>query len=336
MLKQKPNNACLKEELEHVCESLESDRKTFEDLEFQYFEEESEYHAFHEELKRQEQRLMLESELASLRIQLGPDVEEQQQQQQSEQQPPTSPVPNNNNKSCSSPRELPELGANAKGTSSEGSAASGASGSGSGSNLINGVMSQSLFGSAELLCPKRRMDDEDLMSKSVNENMFYNNNKIELPLGHQTSTPKRPPLQIFDAGSCEQISFNLSLRSDRFEVNPLERRVPSQDDIDRSCKVAKDAPISTSQGASTKIFDSIKEIERNRKLLLTTQGKVAEVIGQLDTLFSLTLCRSYSHFRSSGHRARTPEDLRSEEEESRRGTHTVLAFHATNHGAAPR
>jgi len=56
-------------------------------------------------------------------------------------------------------------------------------------------------------------------------------------------------------------------------VNPLERRVPSQDDIDRSCKVANDAPISTSQGASTKIFDSIKEIERNRKLLLAQQGR---------------------------------------------------------------
>ncbi|XP_016980002.1 pleckstrin homology-like domain family B member 2 isoform X1 [Drosophila rhopaloa] len=224
MLKQKPNNACLKEELQLVCESLESDRKTFEDLEFQYFEEESEHHASHEEFKRQEQRLALEAELAALRIQIGPDEEE-----------PGSP-------------------------SSPGS---------TGSNLVNGVMSQSLFGSAELLCPKRR-NQEDLMSKSVNENMFYNH-KIEA----NTSTPKRLPLQLFEdlgGGSCEQISFNLSLQGDRFEVNPLERRVPSQDDIDRSCKVANDAPISTSQGASTKIFDSIKEIERNRKLLLAQQG----------------------------------------------------------------
>ncbi|KAH8366404.1 hypothetical protein KR084_004319 [Drosophila pseudotakahashii] len=228
MLKQKPNNACLKEELQLVCESLESDRKTFEDLEFQYFEEESEHHASHEEFKRQEQRLALEAELAALRIQIGPDEEEPPGSQ------PSSP------------------------------------GSGStGSNLVNGVMSQSLFGSAELLCPKRR-NQEDLMSKSINENMFYNH-KIEA----NTSTPKRLPLQLFEdlgGGSCEQISFNLSLQGDRFEVNPLERRVPSQDDIDRSCKVANDAPISTSQGASTKIFDSIKEIERNRKLLLAQQG----------------------------------------------------------------
>jgi len=225
MLKQKPNNACLKEELQLVCDSLESDRKTFEDLEFQYFEEESEHHASHEEFKRQEQRLTLEAELAALRIQIGPDEEEPGS--------PTSPGSN-------------------------------------GSNLVNGVMSQSLFGSAELLCPKRR-NQEDLMSKSINENMFYNH-KIEA----NTSTPKRLPLQLFEdlgGGSCEQISFNLSLQGDRFEVNPLERRVPSQDDIDRSCKVANDAPISTSQGASTKIFDSIKEIERNRKLLLAQQGR---------------------------------------------------------------
>ncbi|KAM8720557.1 hypothetical protein ACLKA7_006577 [Drosophila subpalustris] len=250
MLKQKPNNACLKEELESVCESLDSDRKTFEDLEFQYFEEESEHHACHEELKRQEQRLMLELELASLRIQLGPD------------EPGEEPTPSN------SGRSSPVANGNSKNKNNN----SNNNSNSSSSNLVNGVMSQSLFGSAELLCPKRR-NDEDLMSKSVNENMFYNNNKIELPHGNQvTSTPKRPQLQVYDAGSCEQISFNLSLRSDRFEVNPLERRVPSQDDIDRSCKVANDAPISTSQGASTKIFDSIKEIERNRKLLLAQQG----------------------------------------------------------------
>jgi len=56
-------------------------------------------------------------------------------------------------------------------------------------------------------------------------------------------------------------------------VNPLEKRVPSQDDIDRICKVTSDAPISTKGAATTKIFDSIKEIERNRQLLLAQQGK---------------------------------------------------------------
>lgn len=126
MLKQKPNNACLKEELENVCESLESDRKTFEDLEFQYFEEESEHHACHEEFKRQEQRLMLESELASLRIQLGPD------------EPGEEPTPTNSGRS--SPVDNGNRNCNSSCNNSNSS------------NLVNGVMSQSLFGSAELLC----------------------------------------------------------------------------------------------------------------------------------------------------------------------------------------
>ncbi|KAH8266728.1 hypothetical protein KR018_000774, partial [Drosophila ironensis] len=217
MLEQKPNNTCLKEELQLVCESLESDRKTFEDLEFQYFEEESEHHASHEELKRQEHRLTLETELAALQI----------SSDEGESTPPNSPGLNNHGNK----------------------------------NFARGVMSQSLFGSAELLCPKQ-LNQENKMSKSVNENMFYNH-KIEIKSNNSMSIP----IQQF-----EDNNLNLSLQNDCFEGNPLEHRVPSQDDFDRSCKVAKDAPISTSQCASTKIFDSIKEIERNRKLLLTQQG----------------------------------------------------------------
>jgi hypothetical protein len=67
------------------------------------------------------------------------------------------------------------------------------------------------------------------------------------------------------------VKLNLSLNGDEFEVNPLEKRVPSQDDIDRISKVTMDAPIST-QGASYKVKESIKEIERNRQLLLAQQG----------------------------------------------------------------
>jgi pleckstrin homology-like domain family B len=67
------------------------------------------------------------------------------------------------------------------------------------------------------------------------------------------------------------VKLNLSLNGDEFEVNPLDKRVPSQDDIDRISKVTMDAPIST-QGASYKVKESIKEIERNRQLLLAQQG----------------------------------------------------------------
>ncbi|XP_061395837.1 dual specificity protein kinase splA-like, partial [Musca vetustissima] len=227
MLAEKPDNDCLKDELKNISESLENDRKTFEDLEFQYLEEESEWHAYHEELK---------AEAKQMAIKLGEFTNQQQQQFK--------------------PFDIGEA---------------------------IGIMSQSLFGSAEMLCPRRHT--EDVMSRSVNENMFFNN-KIELPgtnggVGNgmaNTSTPKRPQLQIVNIDDDESafssaVRFNLSLDTDGFEVNPLEKRVPSQDDIDRISKVTSDAPISSNkEGASTKIFDSIKEIERNRQLLLAQQG----------------------------------------------------------------
>lgn len=74
-----------------------------------------------------------------------------------------------------------------------------------------------------------------------------------------------------NANESMSANLNLSIESDDFEVNPLEKRVPSQDDIDRICKITTNAPIST-HGASIKVIESIKEIERNRQLLLTQQG----------------------------------------------------------------
>lgn len=172
-------------------------------------------------------------------------------------------------------------------------------------------MSQSLFGSHENLRTKPK--SVDIMSRSVNENMFYENNiESRTPF---SSTPKRgerrsdfnniavkpeatnedatsgansitmlkynlsPPFQhklpISSETSSDEANrrakLNLSIESDDFEVNPLEKRVPSQDDIDRISKVTFDAPISM-QGASFKVIESIKEIERNRQLLLAQQG----------------------------------------------------------------
>ena len=270
MLKQKPNNECLKEELKNISESLDNDRKQFEDLEFQYLEEESEWHAYHEELKSEEKIL----------LQQISDKDKEMQHSSTEL---SNPINNNNKASeTNSLNRTKNLGNKSKQH-----------------NAFNkpydigkaiGIMSQSLFGSAEILCPKR--NTEDIMSKSVNENMFFNN-KIEFgnSATATSSTPKRAQLQVVNidedqltheykedsiSKSCESftqgIRFNLSLGSDDFEVNPLEKRIPSQDDIDRISKVTTDNPIS-SQGATTKIFDSIKEIERNRQLLLAQQGK---------------------------------------------------------------
>lgn len=284
MLKEKPDNECLKEELRNISESLENDRKIFEDLEFQYLEEESEWHAYHEELK---------AEAKQLSNKLG---EHQHHHHNKEWQTLSKDFKErhsdfNNPYNKSSERKP----SNTNTVDMDGRRADNNKPYDIGEAI--GIMSQSLFGSAEILCPRRHT--EDVMSRSVNENMFFNN-KIELPgsgsggVGN-TSTPKRPQLQLvniddecLNGGDVSTIAartpnntetfqnavrFNLSLGNDDFEVNPLEKRVPSQDDIDRISKVTSDAPISNGhQGSNTKIFDSIKEIERNRQLLLAQQG----------------------------------------------------------------
>lgn len=220
---------------------------------------------------------------------------------------------------------------------------------------INKIMSQSLFGSQEILSSKSK--NFDLMSKSVNENMFSQNIEMSPNIEENlTSTPKMKndrmkttidisrditnitknghqklrkaeeldlsainrscssdslytssadskvnspslfkrstdqetdpllKLKYSLSSSFEQRSkslprqesvqksfLNLSIESDDFEVNPMDRRAPSQDDIDRISKITNDSPISM-QGASYKVKESIKEIERNRQILLAQQG----------------------------------------------------------------
>lgn len=325
-----------REELNATVESLENETKTFEDLEFQYLEEETEWLAYREEVHNglrtlTKSRDEKEAHIAELEIQsvenqqtactdtrviekdlwrLISDLEKRREQLKEidrkifeiSGQPNTSP-------SGSDDEELLAAPTTGKRTTTG-----------------RDIMSQSLFGSQEIL--SSRQPQQDLMSKSVNENMFFQHN-IET-LSPFTSTPRRtsnraggenesrlsvrnsnemepvngtsdaltklkynlsPPFQHkmlkesskqsadgrkFDISTepsfASQANLNLSIESDDFEVNPLEKRVPSQDDIDRISKVTLDAPIST-QGASDKVIESIKEIERNRQLLLTQQGK---------------------------------------------------------------
>lgn len=73
----------------------------------------------------------------------------------------------------------------------------------------------------------------------------------------------------------KQQDLNLSLEEDNFTVNPgtVPKRVASQDDIDRISKMTNNSPLLvSSQGASDKVKESIKEIEKNRQLLLAQQG----------------------------------------------------------------
>ncbi|XP_055703759.1 pleckstrin homology-like domain family B member 1 isoform X2 [Phlebotomus papatasi] len=333
MLRENGEDRDLREELSKALESLENDRKVFEDLEFQYLEEETDWLAYREELhndlkglnksvedqrnqimKLELQRLenqqiactdtkVLEKNLLTLLTDLEKSretlkaIDKKLFLLSGGQEPSTAQSESDDDA---------DLLAMAQKTKAK-----------------DRILSQSLYGSEEILA--RRTNDVDVMSKSVNENMFFDN--LEMP----SSTPKKA-LRSIDVSeditnlttsghsllrqaedvseestartpdsSCslfkrksdsetdpllklkyelspdgneknaDGINLNLSLESDDFEVNPLERRIPSQDDIDRITKLTTEVPIDT-EGASNKVRESIKEIERNRQLLLTQQG----------------------------------------------------------------
>lgn len=339
MLTTNDRNESLRDELNEVIELLENDQKLFEDLEFQYLEEETEWSAYREDL-HSEQRILTariaekKEQIEALNVQ---DVDNQANVDTKNLERKLLSMMKNFEKYREELKTIDTLLYELSGEKII------ASDSDDGELSIkrpsNDIMSQSLFGSQEILIFKKNRNN-DLMSKSVNENLF--SSKIEaLPFTDQlllakdekkfdkqinekssntTTMPiiietdkstamKRhsfngtagesmnandqnvdslqklkynlsPPFehkftsndQLDDGQNAKRSNLNLSIESDDFEVNPLEKRVPSQDDIDRICKVTTDAPIST-LGASIKVIESIKEIERNRQLLLTQQGK---------------------------------------------------------------
>lgn len=332
----------LKEELTQTIALLENDTKTFEDLEFQYLEEETEWLAYREELHSEQKLLKLRIEEKRAHIDA---LEMQGIDNQNTACVDTKNIEKdlfallNDLEKCR--EELKTIDTLLFELSGQKNAVPSDSDDDF-SSIQNGanhkdIMSQSLFGSQEILAGAKQHNTVDVMSKSLNENLF--SNKIEtLPFADANDAFKNclngertkvnpatssnstddtnrhssgsgssaspnasdspssssagsgitnaDPLQKlkynlsppFDHKTGEEnhktTNLNLSIESDDFEVNPLEKRVPSQDDIDRICKVTLDAPIST-QGASYKVIESIKEIERNRQLLLAQQGKCA-------------------------------------------------------------
>lgn len=347
------DDVSLKDELNETIELLENDTKTFEDLEFQYLEEETEWLAYREDLHNEQKTL-------SRRInEKRRHIKSLEAQGVDNQNAACADTKNIEKDLWSILKELEKYREELKTIdillyelSGEKNAQSDSDDDSSVAISTvkrphNDIMSQSLFGS--LLYSS--VPANDLMSKSVNENLF--SNKIEtLSFNDQPktkaeresdvqyatiediNTEKRnnstssgktneqngdalesiatiesnksttaddskiddensdplqklkynlsPPfdhkvskisLNSNESATAKAVNLNLSIESDDFEVNPLERRVPSRDDIDRICKVTTDAPIST-QGASYKVIESIKEIERNRQLLLTQQGNL--------------------------------------------------------------
>lgn len=317
------DDAPLKEELTQILASLENDTKTFEDLEFQYLEEETEWLAYREELHNEQKLLRLRIEEKRSHIHA---LEVQGIDNQRTACADTKHIEKNlfallnDMERCREELKtidtlLYEL-SDQKPDESDDDLSSMENG-----NCNKNDMSQSLFGSKEILTDTKQQQhhDDGAMTKSLNENMFSckietlpfvikkpsNGERIETePVDADVSESDSPksttaidmqpvndekdaqtdPLQKLkynltppfehkiEPDSQKTVNLNLSIEGDDFEVNPMDKRVPSQDDIDRICKVQLDAPIST-QGASFKVVESIKEIERNRQLLLAQQGE---------------------------------------------------------------
>lgn len=333
MLAEHEYDDALKDELIQTADALENDTKIFEDLEFQYLEEETEWAAYRDELHN-------EQKLLSRRInEKRKHIQSLEVQSIENQNVACSDTKNIEKDLFSISKELEKYREKLKTIdtllyelSNEGNGASDTDDDQTMSAVMerksraqNDIMSQSLFESHEMFGSHNHRSTADVMSKSVNENLFaskiessYNgqlsiesNAESPPPINHlksvNGSSPPNEPANtngvdsqmmngdtVTDAlqklkynlsppfehkdldgvGGKENgkaANLNLSIESDDFEVNPLERRVPSQDDIDRISRVATDHKIST-QGASVKVIESIKEIERNRQLLLAQQG----------------------------------------------------------------
>lgn len=338
LYEENPADKSLREQLDDTIGSMENDKKMFEDLEFQYLEEETDWLSQREELHNEVKQLAVGIEEKRAEIM---DLENQKVKDQDMACTDTKVLEKslfNLLKDLERGREelknIDKRIFQHSGHSSNGGKQNEISDSEDedlirhafeeGQNEKN-LMSNSFFGSEEVL---KQKPSQSLMSKSMNENIFFNN--LETP--DFSSTPKKkettrvivdiseditsmieknqdrlrladneefvisranehiddPLLKLkynvsspaleksrsvadMTSPNGSKMNLNLSLEADDFEVNPMVERVPSQDDIDRISKVTSDAPISM-QGASYKVKESIREIERNRQLLLTQQG----------------------------------------------------------------
>lgn len=320
LMRNNSQDQSLREDHNKTVEKLENERKLFEDLEFQYLEEEAEWLSHREEL--QKDSTILNKSIDEKKIKIG-NLEKSTIDNQNIATNDTKKLEEN---LITLLKDLEKSRIELKNLDQSIFEISGQQQTQSDSDddvevpiKMQNKMSQSLFGSNEILTMNNKANSNDIMSKSVNENMIFAANKIEYLSDHFSSTPKKglelrslslsndsidhsssqnsmpalfsrqnsnesdpllklkynlssPPSESKSKSSSPTVNLNLSLESDDFEVNPLDKRVPSQDDIDRISKVTADAPITTLGAASVKVKESIKEIERNRQLLLQTQG----------------------------------------------------------------
>ncbi|KAM7349274.1 uncharacterized protein ACRADG_008278 isoform 2-T2 [Cochliomyia hominivorax] len=272
LLKQKPDNLCLKEELTNVKESLENDKKSFEDLEFQYLEGESEWQSYREDLSFEEQILSKKIEECKLSIEnlqkqelnassttsakqrrlsnhlisLIKDLQQCEEQFKNLERKLSLKI--NSNSSLSEQEDEQNIIKNALGS--------------------QGQITQSLFGSTDMLCPK--IHTEDMMSKSVNENMFYNN-KIELSQKNKSSDKTIDSKQNSSSvyGSIKEIERQRLLLTTQKELRDLDYERQKIEELLKKLKSeAKRELVPSNQKQST-------TVEKEEQLKIKSQKDIA-------------------------------------------------------------
>lgn len=281
MKSEKPNKTVLKElevQLESAIELLENDKKIFEDMEFQYLEEETEWFSFREEFKeniksfthlieekkisvRGLEQIKLVNEKLSLEeqksleikmVHLKKNLEIEREKLKSIE---TKTVECSTS-DCDDETEEEEF-----------------------------VSPKKSFNFQNQLCdtndllfkPPASSKKQDLMSKSFNENMFFYSKNIETPAfdSFKTSSSESNKSKFMK-------SFNMNFSFDEDLLKTIgsqdniclveQNRTPSQDDIDRISEITTKTPILTKEEGNYKIKKSIEAIEKNRQLFLTTRA----------------------------------------------------------------
>ncbi|CAO1425513.1 unnamed protein product [Diamesa hyperborea] len=279
---EKLNKTVLKEleaQLDGAIELLENEKKIFEDMEFQYLEEETEWFSFREEFKeniksfthlikekeisvRGLEQIKLENEKLSLEEQKSLEIKMVHLKKNLEiEREKLKSIQTNNNLveensvKCSSTENVLFLSPN------------------------NSFKFQNqLCDTNDLLFkPPESSKKQDMMSKSFNENMFFYNKNIETPAfdSFKTNSSESNKSKFMK-------SFNMNFSFDEDLLRTIgsqdnicleeQNRTPSQDDIDRISEITTRAPILTKEEGNYKIKKSIEAIEKNRQLFLTTRA----------------------------------------------------------------
>ncbi|CAG9816070.1 unnamed protein product [Phaedon cochleariae] len=239
------------EEYLHAQEQLDNEKKAFEDLEFHHLEEEADWLASREELQREV--LELSKRIESLQSQIG-----ELEQQKSD----TSKTNNNEFKAIEKHKvecmmRLEEIRERLKSIDNE-------------LSTYSNEESEQDF-SSDTDSDKSKDIDKQLSNMSLHK-------MTDLSCSMIVSNSKVPDENLYNMSQ----SFNEKLFQEKsiLEVG-IDKKFPSQDDIDRISKVTLDAPINIDEGHGSlgrKTIESLKEIERIRHLHLCQQG--SQVIEQ--------------------------------------------------------